>query len=141
MVSTAAATASGQAAPAGTTACTRSVTAATGWNPRFVVVVIASRPIRYSLAQQTLRAEHQDEDEDGERPDVLPRPAAERRRRVGGGHDLDHAEGEATEHRPVDVADAAEHRRGEGLETGDEAHPEVHLTEPQAVRQSGDRRQ
>ena len=54
------------------------------------------------------------------------------------GDGLDDAEDDTAEHGAVDVADAAEHGGGEGLEADDEAHAEVDVPVLEAVRDGGD---
>src|SRR2546423_1968588 len=98
---------SDHAAPPETRPLTRVANHASGWKP-FSPSVMRSRPVRDLLAQQTLRAEDQHQDEDSEGPDILPRAALERGGRVAGRHRLDDAERQAAQHGAVDVADAAE---------------------------------
>src|SRR6266545_5717824 len=75
--------------------------------------------------EDAFRPEDQDQDENGER-DHVPEL-------VGGGHvdageeqdrpdRLHHPEQQPADGRPGDAPDATEHRRGEGLDPGDEAH-------------------
>ena len=67
-----------------------------------------------------------------ERDDVL-----EGRIDEGDGEALDNAEEQPAEHRAPDVADAAEHRRGECLEPGRVAHDEVDLRIIEADQYAG----
>ena len=90
--------------------------------------------------EQALRPEHQYQDQDDERPDILPGTATELTRDVLGGQRLDDAEHQATDDGAVDVADT-ENRGGERLQTGQEAHPEVDVVVLEALRDPGDRRQ
>ena len=73
-----------------------------------------------------------------ERPDVLPGAAAELAGDVLDRHGLDHAEDQPADDGAVDVADAAEDRGGERLQTGEEAHPEVDVGVAQPVRDARD---
>ena len=52
-------------------------------------------------------------------------------------HALDQAEHQPADDSTIDIADAAEHRCGEGLEAGQEAHPEVDVGVTQAPGQAG----
>src|SRR2546422_7322227 len=106
----------------------RARSASTGWTARRRSLIIAdpSCPRAYPLTEQARRAEHQHEDQDDKGPHVLvSRP----QRKVLRRHHLDDAKHEPAQHRAGDVADAAQHRRGEGLEAGDETHAEVDLDE------------
>ena len=81
----------------------------------------------------------EDDDEEGEGPDVGPAPAAELLHAgdvvdVGGGEGFGEAEDDAAEHGAVDVADAAEDGGGERLEAHEEAHAVVDVAVLQAVR-------
>src|SRR2546430_4420479 len=99
-----------------------------------------SRPPPHHFAQEPLRTEDQDEDQHGEGEDVLvlgaERPPRQERQ-VGGGERLEQAEDEASGHRAGDVADAAQHGRGEGLEAGSEARVGVDQTVLDAEEHAG----
>ena len=77
-------------------------------------------------------SKHQNQDQDRERDDVLEGGIDE-----GDGEALDDAEHEPAEHGAPDVADAAEHRRGERLEPGRVAHDEVDLRVIEADQHAG----
>jgi hypothetical protein len=77
---------------------------------------------------------HQDQQNEG--PDVLPRRAPESAGDESR-HALDQPEDQPADHSTIDIADAAEHSCGEGLEAGDEAHPEVDVGVAQAPGQAG----
>src|SRR4030095_6992908 len=82
-----------------------------------------SSPLAHDFAEEALGPEDQDEDQDREGEDVLvlraEGPAGEERQ-IGGGEGLEQAQHEPAQHGAGDVADAAQHRGGEGLEAGDE---------------------
>src|SRR3989344_1527906 len=88
-------------------------------------VMRVSGALDHALAEKTRRPDdqHQDQYEKGE--DVLVMAAeksAGQRSDVTGAQTLDHTEQQAAQHRPGDVADAAQHRGGESLEPEHEAH-------------------
>src|SRR5665811_1179428 len=94
--------------------------------------------IRDSLStEQALWAEHQDQDEQYEGPDVLPRAATELAWDVLRRHAFDDAQDQATDHSTLDVPDATQDGRGEGLEAGQEAHPEVDVVVLQPLGHTG----
>src|SRR6188474_264204 len=81
--------------------------------------------VRHTLAEQALRPQRQDQDQDDEGEDVLvvaAEHAAGEVADVAGAERLDQAEQDAADHRPGEVADAAEYRRGERLQPRQEAH-------------------
>src|SRR3989454_5119718 len=82
-----------------------------------------SRALSDDLAQQALGSEDEDHDEHREGEDVLVLGAERSPReqgQIGGGEGLEQPEHEPAEHRAGDVADAAEHGRGEGLQPRNE---------------------
>src|SRR5215510_11116986 len=77
--------------------------------------------VTHDLAQQALWAEDQDQDQDREREDVLVLRAecpAAQQREIRGRERFEQPQDDAAHHRARDVADAAQHGRGEGLEPG-----------------------
>ena len=77
------------------------------------------------FAKQPRRPEHQHDDQHDEGEDVLVVAAEEAAGQVADvarPQRLDQAEQHAAEHRPGQVADAAEHGGGEGLEAEHETH-------------------
>src|SRR5438132_6991850 len=94
-----------------------------------MVVASSSRPVGHALAEQALRPEGEHEDQHDEREDVLvmaAQHAAGDHADVAGAQRFDEPEQHAAHHRTRQVADAPEHRRGEGLEAGEEAHGVLH---------------
>ena len=74
------------------------------------------------FAQNAVGAENQNQDQNAEGQNILV-VAGE----IAGGEALGQAQYKAAHHGPGDGADAAEHRRGKGLESGEEADAEVDL--------------
>src|SRR5215213_10055270 len=79
------------------------------------------------LAEDSGGPEDEDEGQHEEHEELRPARVAERRREV-----LDEPDDEAAEGRPVDVADAPEDRRCEGLQAGVEAEVLANVAEPEA---------
>src|SRR4051794_22276871 len=111
---------------------------ATGSGSVFGAVVVISHLLRGSLAQQALRLEHHEQDEDGEDDGLVPL-LAEAEAVVEG---LDQADQEAADDGAVEVADAAEHGRRERdeaeLEAGVVAGVAARL-EPEETGGAGER--
>ena len=84
------------------------------------------------LAEQAFGPEGEHQDQHEERDHVLEGRVHEGHRQA-----FDHAQQQAAEHRALDVADAAEHGRGERLEPRREAHEEVDLGVVQADQHAG----
>src|SRR3990167_9463347 len=87
----------------------------------FFMVCSSSGAIRHTLTQQARGAQRQDDDEHDEREDVgvvAAEQAARERADVARADGFDEAQQNAAHHRAGQVADAAEHGRREGLETG-----------------------
>src|SRR5678815_5734321 len=82
-----------------------------------------SRPVGDAFAEEPLRSQGQHQDQHDEREDVLvvaAEHAAGQHADVAGAERLDQAEQHAADHRAGEVADAAEDRRGERLQAGQE---------------------
>src|SRR5437764_13652976 len=82
-----------------------------------------SRALPDHFAEEALRTEDQNQDEDGEGEDVLVLGAegtAGEQRQVGGRERLQKPEHDPPQHRAWDIADAAEHGRRERLQAGNE---------------------
>src|SRR5437763_3279746 len=83
------------------------------------VIAIPSGAVGDTLAEQPLRPEREDEDEDHEGEDVLvvaAQDAAGQRADVAGAERFNQPEQDTTDHRPGQVADAAEDRCRERLQ-------------------------
>src|ERR1700704_5742283 len=133
---------SGKANPAAAIAATairrpaglprRSREAASGLGASSGVAVIRSGPARRCAAENPGRAEHQDENQDREDDDVGPADrdelAAQR---------LDEPDQDAAEHGARDVADPAEHRRGERPQARRVADDEAGIVVIEAEDQAG----
>src|SRR6478735_7683934 len=102
----------------------------------------SSGSIGDALAEQALRSQRQDQDQDDEGKDVLvvaAENAAGQVADVAGAERLDQAEQDAADHRAGEVADAAEDRRRERLQAGQEAHRVLHRAVVGGVHQAGER--
>src|SRR5690606_17234007 len=87
-----------------------------------------SGPVRHAFAEQSGGAEDQHQAEDDEGEDVLVGRVEEAEGEVldvARAEGFDQAEHDAAEHGAAQVADAAQHRGGEGLEPRHEAHAVV----------------
>src|SRR5262249_20786348 len=96
---------------------------------------------RQSFAEQSLRAEDQDHHEKREGDEVaqlIGRRNAEPIEKERRSHRFDDAEKEATEHRPGNIAYAAEHSGAEGLDAGKKAHVEIDLLVDEAIEHAAD---
>src|SRR5471030_112372 len=78
--------------------------------------------LRYSLAENARRPQGEKKNEHGEGEDVPPLSAE-----PFAAESLDKPQHEAAQHRPLDVADAADDCGGERLESDDESHQKVDL--------------
>src|SRR5262249_38903029 len=97
---------------------------------RFARGPSSSGALPHDLTEQALGPENQDQDQDGEREDVLvlgAEGAAREQREVGGGKGFEQAQHQPAHHGARDVADAAENGGGECLEARDE--PRVGIDE------------
>src|SRR5437762_5412421 len=106
----------------------------------FFMMSPSSGTVGHTLTEQALRAQRQDENEHDEGEDVgvvaAQHPAGELAD-VAGAERLDQAEQHTADHRARQVADAAEHRRGEGLQTRQKAHRVLHRAVGRRVHHAG----
>src|SRR5512143_1229673 len=95
-------------------------------------------------SQQARRAEYQHRDQHEEREHVLVVAAEEAAGQVADvarAERLDQSQQEPPQHRAAEIADSAQHRSREGLETEQEAHVIVRQTIVSANHHAGDRSQ
>src|SRR3954447_5647508 len=93
------------------------------------LIRFSSGAVRHPLAEQPRgpQREHDDQHDEGEDVAVLAaQHAAGDDADVARADGLDQSEQDAADHRARQVADAAEHRRGEGLQSRQEAHGVLH---------------
>src|SRR6185369_9313260 len=85
------------------------------------IMIISSGPVRHALAQQPRGPQRQHEDQHDESEDVgvvAAQDATGHHSDVAGADRFDQSKQDAAHHRAGQVADAAEHGRGERLQAG-----------------------